>query len=780
MIEGTDMSVVTIISIVIVLFGIGLLAAAIIGGLRMNRDLLGELRGRWQLMTVLMIFFDVGFIVFVFMLMLKMHFPFELLVGLVLLGAAAFAFMCVKLAEITVDRMHEIRQEASITNEQLLESNSVLAEQIREREKISAELRKSKAHIENIFNNSIPLCLTNTALDIIEANDAYVRIFGASPAGKMQKCYDSRPGPLCHKEECPIVQILRDGASDVVCESNKVDADGTERIFLVTASPFRDEQGEITGIVESFQDVTKIRLAEEALAEEKERLLVTLKSIGDGVISVDVRGRVLLINDTAQALSGWEYKKAMGRELSEILHLLDVRDRRQTLDPLEPAGYSPSGEESGGHAILVAKDGWERHVSYRVSPIYDRRGSIFGAVLVFQDITEKLRVESEAARMQKLESVGLMAGGVAHDFNNILTAIMTNLAQVRLLKGSPEELLKQIDVTEGAVFRARELTRQLLAFARGDTPIKEVLDIGVLVTDCVKFNLRGSKVSSEIVGEEGLWRVKVDRIQMHQVISNLAINAVQAMPDGGVVAVSLTNCLIGPGESRRIKAGHYVKIRFCDNGQGISAAGINKIFDPYYTTKPEGNGLGLATVYLIISKHGGYVFVDSKLGKGTEFTIYLPAESGAEKVALPGKNGAPEICVGGRATAGGRILIMDDENDIRELLSELLKDAGFEVASACDGDETIRLYREALDCGNCFDCIIMDITIPGGMGGKDAISALLKISPDVKAIVSSGYASNPVMANYQEYGFVGRIAKPYRIEALIEMLNGIVASGVAQ
>jgi PAS domain S-box-containing protein len=746
-----------------VLLGLVLILAASHGGFRLNRALPAELRGRWRRLTFLMILAAAGYLLLALMLWTAPRFPIELPVALVLLGCSILGFMFSRLAGLTVARLHDMHQGAMAAKERLLASNAVQAEQS------GSALREAKTRIENIFHNSIPLGLTNLDFAIIDANEAYCRIFGKPTPGKGQKCYESRPGPTCNTPKCPLTLIVA-GASEVIGESRKVTSDGAEHSFMVTARPFRDADGAVVGIVESFQDITRLKRAEAGLAEGQERLRVILKSIADGVIAADLQGRVLLLNDTAQALTGWRQESAVGRELAEILHLRDVRDRRRAIDPLASTLPAQTGEESGGQALCVARDGCERSVRFNVAPIHDRRHEVIGFVLGLHDVTEKLKVAAEAARMQKLESVALLAGGVAHDFNNVLTAIMNNLALAKLMD-SREQLLEKIDATETAVLKAKELTGQLLTFAKGGAPVKETLCLGHLVRDCVAFNLHGSNVGSDITVAEGLRAVAVDGTQMHQVISNLVINADQAMPDGGIISIALTNCVVGPEDSGPVRAGSYVKLNFRDQGQGVSEDRLGKIFDPYFTTKPEGSGLGLATVNSIIAKHDGYIFVESGVGRGTEFTIYLPAAVAAMAVAekVQGDNG-----VAASWPAGRRILIMDDEADIRELLGELLQVAGFAVVAAGDGREAIRIYQEARLAGQGFDCVIMDLTVPGGMGGKEALGRLLKIDPAVQAIVSSGYANDPVMADYRGYGFVGRVAKPYQLAMLMKILHGIV------
>jgi PAS domain S-box-containing protein len=761
-------------SIAMLFLGIILLSGAIAGGLRLKREVPPELQGRWQLMTVFMIFFDLGYLAFIILIAGGLRFPIELLVGLLLLGGAIFVFLFIKVSEYTVRRLNAMQGEAGAANAQLIERNRELAGEVREREAISQELRNSKVQLENVFNNSIPICITNSRKEIVIANRIYWRIFGQPGPGVVQKCYESRPGSTCQTQQCPFTQIMA-GAGEVVCESRKSNPDGSETSFMVTARPYRDGEGRIAGIVESFQDVSELKKVEAALAEEKERLLVTLKSIADGVVAADLRGRVVLTNDTAQRLTGWSAAEAAGRSVVEVLHLADEQDRRLSIDPVAQILRLELAEAVGRRAVLVASDGWERRVSYSVSPIYDRKQEVVGAIVVFQDITDKLRAEAEMARVQKLESVGILAGGIAHDFNNILTAVMNNLALARLAADQRERLLERLAATEKALLRARELTGQLLTFAKGGAPLKKIISIADLVRDSVEFNLRGSNVAASFQVEAHLWALEVDSTQMHQVFSNLTINAVQAMPEGGTLTVGLANCEVGGSEEGTVKPGSYVRITLGDTGVGIDEAHLPLIFDPYFSTKPTGSGLGLAMVHSIVSRHGGTLLVDSRLGEGTVFTIYLPAlpaETAGAAEPSPGEESA-EVAAGDHR--GGRILIMDDDAEIRELLCELLNQEGYHPVAVAEGSQAVREYQASLTRGARYDCLIMDLTVPGGMGGREAMARIRELDPGALAIVSSGYSNDPVMADYHDYGFSGRVRKPYQLEELLKVLQLVLA-----
>jgi signal transduction histidine kinase/CheY-like chemotaxis protein len=426
---------------------------------------------------------------------------------------------------------------------------------------------------------------------------------------------------------------------------------------------------------------------------------------------------------------------------------------------------------------LIHRDG--RLVVFETSggPIVDSNGALQGYSGIARDVTERKKIEEELLRAQKLESLGVLAGGIAHDFNNLLTAILGNISLVKLY-GNPEgKEYKRLTEAEKASLRARDLTQQLLTFSKGGAPVKKVTFIKELIRESASFAQRGSNVKCEFSIAENLWPLEVDEGQISQVINNLVINAQQAMPQGGVIKIIAEN--VSRGEQTihlgstvngiQLKEGKYVRIMVEDHGIGIPEEHLSKIFDPYFTTKQKGSGLGLAVTYSIIKNHDGYIGVESKLGVGTKLHIYIPVNDSKISELI---NLVKESPVEGK----GRILVMDDEEIVRGVLFEMLSQIGYEVGFARDGSEAIDLYIKAKDGDKPFDVIIMDLTIAGGMGGKEAIKKLLEIDPDVRAIVSSGYSNDPVMSDYMKYGFIGVVNKPYKTEELSttvhQVLNG--------
>lgn len=385
---------------------------------------------------------------------------------------------------------------------------------------------------------------------------------------------------------------------------------------------------------------------------------------------------------------------------------------------------------------------------------------------IVRDITERKKMEAELLKTQKLESVGLLAGGIAHDLNNFLTGILGNISLARLYP-DPAKRDEMLVRAEEASMQVRDLTQQLLTFSKGGAPIKELATISELLKDSAKFVLSGANIRCEFSIPDDLWPAEFDAGQMNQVISNLVINANEAMPDGGVLRISVENTDVDVEHGLPLEPGPYIKMSIQDQGTGISEEILLRIFDPFFTTKHKGNGLGLATSYSIISNHNGYITAESRIGVGTTFHIYLPASP--MEVLITAQEAEDGIAPG-----AGKILVIDDEEMVRELTTSMLTHAGYEVVTTMDGSQALEVYRDAMQSGDPFDAVVMDLTIPGGMGGKEAIKKFIELDPHVKAIVSSGYSNDPVMSNFREYGFKGVIAKPYRPKELCAVLNQVI------
>ncbi|MCK4425424.1 MAG: response regulator [Deltaproteobacteria bacterium] len=387
-------------------------------------------------------------------------------------------------------------------------------------------------------------------------------------------------------------------------------------------------------------------------------------------------------------------------------------------------------------------------------------------IVIIRNITERKQMQGELLKVQKLESIGILAGGIAHDFNNILTGILGNISLAKMYTNPEDKIFEKLIEAKKASLRARDLTQQLLTFSKGGQPIVKTASVTKLLKDTTSFALTGSNARCEFSMSEDLWPVEMDEGQMSQVINNLVINAVMSMPKGGTIKVRAENASLGTERTKQslpLEGGKCVKISIQDQGTGIPKEHLQKIFDPYFTTRKKGSGLGLAISYSIVQKHHGYITAESELGVGTTFHILLPA---SEKELITERH-AKEIVRGEK----GRVLIMDDEEIVRDIASGMLKHIGYEVKVAKDGAEAIALYEQAQESQFPFNVVILDLTVPGGMGGKEAIEKLIELDPQAKAIVSSGYSSDPVMSNFREYGFSSVVSKPYKIEELREALH---------
>ena len=520
-------------------------------------------------------------------------------------------------------------------------------------------------------------------------------------------------------------------------------------------------------LVGVITDISDRRAMQAALAAEKERLSVTLQAMAEGVITVDSHGLVQFMNPVAATLLELEAAQLVGQPLEARLVLQDTRTQETVESPVGRVLRDGTVVDLLPHTAVKSSGNQPHLVEGCCAPVHDAAGAVVGAVLVLRDVTDRLRLEEELERASRLESVGILAGGIAHDFNNILTAIVGNLGLAELDLHTMPGAAACVQDAKSAAMRARDLTQQLLTFAKGGDPVRGTVNLTEIVTDVVNFCLHGSSVKCDFDLAEGLWPVDADKGQLAQVVQNLVINAIQAMPAGGNLRIVGRNQTIAPASHATLSAGAYVRLAVVDTGVGIKPEDLARIFDPYFTTKARGTGLGLATVYSIVRKHQGHIEVESDVGRGTTFQFWVPAARGVVvKPAAPAVK--PSVPL------QGRLLFMDDEEPIRRMAATILGRLGFAVETASDGVETVKRFAGALGAGRPFDLVVMDLTVPGGMGGAETLAELRKLDPMVKAIVSSGYSSNPVLANYREHGFCGMVAKPYEVNDLLRVLHDVL------
>jgi len=520
-----------------------------------------------------------------------------------------------------------------------------------------------------------------------------------------------------------------------------------------------------TGVLPKTNEQLKLEIevriqAEQELKESEERYRVIFEGAAEGILIANIQTKEFLYaNPAICKMLGYTKEELIGMTLKDI-------------HPGEDLAYiiSEFEAQARGEKRLAANIPFLRNDGIILyANINTAKVLINGQecnVGFFTDNTEYKKMEAELLRAQKLESIGLLAGGIAHDFNNILTTILGNISLARMQVSPEDELFDLLREAETASTRAQTLTKQLLTFAKGGAPVKEIASIKDMLKESFAFMLRGSKSGCEFSIAKDLWPAEVDVGQISQVINNIVINANQAMPEEGILQVAAENLIIEDRHGLPVKPGRYVRISIKDKGTGIPEKHLLNIFDPYFTTKHQGSGLGLATTYSIVKKHEGHITVESQLGVGTTFHIYLPA---SDKPVHEKK----EIQL---ITGQGRILVMDDQAPLRKIAERMLNNLGYESEFAKDGAEAVRMVKEAQVSEKHYDAIILDLTIPGGMGGKEAINKLREIDPRVKAIVSSGYSDDPVLANFQEYGFKGMMPKPFDSRSLGKVLYEVLQS----
>jgi PAS domain S-box-containing protein len=530
--------------------------------------------------------------------------------------------------------------------------------------------------------------------------------------------------------------------------------EGESGSLSLSASIMRDPAGAPFSVVCVVRDITRRKRTGEDLKQSVSLLRATLDATADGILVVDTNGIIVDYNTRFTEL--WQLPEdilATREDRRALECVLDqLRNPRAFLETIEEL-YANPGDES--FDVLEFKDG---RVFERSSKAQIIENSAVGRVWSFRDVTSQRKLEEELLKAQKLESLGVLAGGIAHDFNNILTAVMGNISLARMRTVPGDKLDKWLGDAEKATERAKDLTQQLLTFSKGGAPVKRTIALERAIRDSASFALRGTAVKSVFRCAAGIWPVEADEGQMVQVFNNLFINASQAMSSAGILTIAAANVHVAEHESFPLAAGNYIKITVADQGAGIPAEHLRRIFDPYFTTKEHGSGLGLAVTYSVIKNHGGHIQVASECGVGTTFTVFLPASDKAVDASAP----AAEVRLAGK----GRVLLMDDEDIVIVVGSEMLTELGYEVAIARDGAAAVALFAEARGAGKPFASVVLDLTIPGGMGGKEAIGLIRELDPTVWAIVSSGYSNDPVMAEFMGYGFNAVVSKPYKVDEL--------------
>ncbi len=649
---------------------------------------------------------------------------------------------------------------------------------ITERKRVDSELGRYRGHLEELvqqrtaereryymfFESSNDLmCIAGVDGRFRVTNRAWTTLLGYTPEELYQRSFTE----FIHPDDVEPTQREVAGLASGGRTENFVNRyrskEGAYRWLEWRATPAKEDM-----LFAVARDITDRREAEERLRRSEEFIRTILDTVDEGFIVVDRDYRILTVNKAYCRQAGGCHEEIVGRRCHDVSRGADVPCFEQGEECAVRQVFA-TGEPHTVFHKYGSRHGGERYMEMKAYPVKDDTGGVASVIQTITDITEKHLLEEERLKTQKLESIGTLAGGIAHDFNNLLQGIFGYLSMAKLTYDHREKSLEMLEQAEKAIHVAVGLTTQLLTFSKGGKPAKKLMDLMPAVENAIKFALSGSQTDYRIEAAEDLCMVEADEGQLMQVIQNIALNADEAMSGRGTVTVAIENADIPRDSIVGLSGGgRFVRVSIRDTGAGIPEEDLPRIFDPYFTTKQKGSGLGLAAAYSIIRNHGGVIQVESEVSKGSLFIVYLPAAKKAEEGTLPAS-------VPAAPTKKGRVLFMDDEVLMRDVAGEMIAVLGHEIQSAADGSAAIEMFRRARDEGRPFDVVILDLTVKGGMGGEEALRHLREIDPFVKAVVSSGYAGNAIVADYRAHGFAAFLNKPYRLEALRECLNALLA-----
>ena len=624
---------------------------------------------------------------------------------------------------------------------------------VTERKKAEEALRISEERYRVIHDQSpVGIYVINKDLIVTHSNNRMVEMFESTH----DKVIGLDLKKLKDKSFVPIIEESFQGKLGKTDALYRATTSSAYKWLSVRTAPIRDSTGKVINVIGVVEDISEMKKAQEALEASEHQLRLIADGLPVFISYINSELHYEYVNKYYETWFGIKMEDFTGKHVKEI-------HGNKMFSMMEKNFHKVlNGEKLEIEHSLYHPEHGERYVNAKLIP-HKTNGNILGFYVLAMDITERKKHEEELLHTQKMDSIGILAGGLAHDFNNYLTSILGNIALAKIEVPRDNDAYKKLENSEKACIQAQNITQQLLTFSKGGEPVKQIIDLSELIVESAEFSSRGSKCKCKFDIQDGLWQIEADKGQISQVINNLVINSIQSMPDGGFIYLAAKNQPSSNGSVNN----KSILIEILDSGTGIQDKYMNKVFDPYFTTKQAGSGLGLTTVYSIIKKHQGNIEIKSLVQRGTKISITLPAVNISEPIQTNHKKGMNK-------KYSGKVLVMDDDDDVRDALCNILKKLGFEIYPTAEGAETVREYKKLLKSSSPYDLVVLDLTVPGGMGGKETIDKLISIDPNINAVICSGYSNDPVMSEYKKFGFKGVIKKPYTIEDLRITLDSVL------